>query len=418
MFCISDEVPYLPSTVNNILVNLQESKKIILTLLDLIQNSFTANTCKDSNKVFNAIQAAFLLGKDNGGKLLVFNASNSMTITSKMKTNNIVNIPKEELIYTPTDDKQFANLGINMTNENVSVDLFISSDVFVNLITLNQLCDFTNGNLYFYKSFKLDIHYKNLFNQIRRVLTRPMSWEAVMRTRFSRGYKTNNIITPVLISNGDLLIMSTVDSDQTYTLQLDLSEIDPQSQQIQQNQVNNLNNEPFVYIQNALLYTHSDGTRRIRIHNLCIPITNKLFEYYESIDVEALATFYTKLTVEKIFKTKKTSNSVLSIEASYKAFINSVLSTQSTLKKELPDNLVYLPLYILGMLKHRICCKDEIAQKLDVDLSNYLRIKVQKLSLNDIMPFIFPRLYPIHQILYDNSLGYYDENNSVTLPAV
>jgi hypothetical protein len=122
------------------------------------------------------------------------------------------------------------------------------------------------------------------------------------------------------------------------------------------------------------------------------------------------------LTIDRIFKTKKIANSVLASEASYKALISSVMAT--LLRKELPQNLMYLPLYFLGMIKHRVSCKDELERKLDVDLSNYLRIKLQKLSVNDIMSFIYPKIFAIHQILLDNTIGNIDENGVVALPQV
>jgi hypothetical protein len=94
------------------------------------------------------------------------------------------------------------------------------------------------------------------------------------------------------------------------------------------------------------------------------------------------------------------------------------MSSQQSLKKELPNNLVFLPLYVLGMLKHRVCCKDELEKKLDVDLSNYLRIKLQKLSIDDMMPFVYPRIYPFHQILINPAIGSYDENGIIVLHEV
>ena len=99
------------------------------------------------------------------------------------------------------------------------------------MITLNQICDYTNVNLFFYKNFRLGAHYKNIFNQIRKVLTRLTCLEAVVRTRFSRGYKITNFLTPVLISNTDLMICSALDSDQTYTVALDVCEESPISSQ-------------------------------------------------------------------------------------------------------------------------------------------------------------------------------------------
>jgi hypothetical protein len=94
---------------------------------------------------------------------------------------------------------------------------------------MNQICDYSNGNIYFYKNFRMETHYKNIFNQIRRCLTRNMAWEAVMRTRFSRGYKISSFTNPVLISNNDLLVLPQVDCDQSYTMGLEVTEQDKPS---------------------------------------------------------------------------------------------------------------------------------------------------------------------------------------------
>ncbi len=70
------------------------------------------------------------------------------------------------------------------------------------------------------------------------------------------------------------------------------------------------------------------------------------------------------------------------------------------------------------MLKHRVCCKDELDRKLDVDVSNYLRIKLQKLNVDDCMAFIYPRIYNFTEILSNPSIGSYDENGIIVLPNV
>ena len=165
-----------------------------------------------------------------------------------------------------------------------------------------------------------------------------------------------------------------------------------------------------------MLYTHPGGTRRIRVHNSCYPTSARLNEVYESIDTDVLAVYYMKQTIDKILKTKKISNSVLSTESAYKAFTANVLSQLPTSKRELPENLSYLPLYLLGILKHRVCCKDELERKFDVDLSNFLRVKIQKMNYSDVLSFIYPRIYSLHQIIYDENIGNYDENQIVHLP--
>lgn len=131
MLCVADEEIFLPTMHKNLLVDLHNSNKAIISALDLIQSCFTTNTCKDSNKIFTAISAGYLLAKQTGGKLIVFNASQSMTVSAKMKSQNTINIPKDELVYTPTDDKKISTMGINMTNENISCDLFLTSESYI-----------------------------------------------------------------------------------------------------------------------------------------------------------------------------------------------------------------------------------------------------------------------------------------------
>ena len=68
----------------------------------------------------------------------------------------------------------------------------------------------------FYKKFKIELHYKIIFNQIRLVLSRPICWEAVNRIHFSSEYKISSYSTPILVANVDLFIFHVGDSDQNY----------------------------------------------------------------------------------------------------------------------------------------------------------------------------------------------------------
>jgi protein transport protein SEC24 len=254
-------------------------------------------------------------------------------------------------------------------------------------------------------------------------MNKPLSLECVMRTRISSGYKVSSFITPVLISHGDLMRMSTVDENQTYTVILDFQS---QSTTPQNKEKDNVNMggliqeecEPFIYIQSALLYTHRDGSRRVRIHNLCMPTSKKISEIHESVDCEALSAFYIKILIEKIFKTKKIVNSIISVENMFKTLISSVFSSMHSHTKDLPGNLEYLPLYFCGIVKNRVACKDEIGLKLDIDTSNYFRIKILKMNVNEIINFIYPKFYQIHHLLVDQKLGVVDQEGQIQLPEI
>lgn len=130
MLCVSDENIFLPCPINTLVGNISDYKKQIISILDLIQNSFNNSITKDSNKLFHAINAGYLLTKGSGGKFLVFNASQSIINLPRMKSTKANSIPKDEIVYSPTDDLALKNMAINLSSEHISLDIYIASENF------------------------------------------------------------------------------------------------------------------------------------------------------------------------------------------------------------------------------------------------------------------------------------------------
>ena len=428
MLTVNDEEMFLPTSKDNLIFSVQKDKDKILQILDLIQNTFNKNNqniinnnCKDSIHIFSSIVGAYLIGKNLGGQIILFSSSNILNTLPNMNGGYDKNMTKEQLAYSALDKKKLRNIGINLTNENIGCNIFASADSQINTFTLNQICEYTNGHLYFFKKFNMDLHYKNIFNQIRRVLTRPIAWEGVNRTRFSLGYRISSYSTPILITNGDLFVFPTTDSDQNY-----LFSVSPPPSKTEDGEGSEKKNdfnqdfskkENYVYIQSALLYSYGDGTRRIRVHNLCLPITTNIKYIYNEVNSEILATHYLKDTIDKLYKTKNISNAIISTDTQFKHFIDKVMSSQYKMNKELLPNLEYLPLYMIGMFKHRIFCKEEIEKNYDIDISNFLRISLQKLSSQEILSFIVPSIYSLHELENDKNIGTYNsETGEFNMP--
>lgn len=53
------------------------------------------------------------------------------------------------------------------------------------------------------------------------------------------------------------------------------------------------------YVQCALLYTNSNGERRIRVHTLSVPLVKDLADLFRSTDGAATSALIAKLAVEK-----------------------------------------------------------------------------------------------------------------------
>lgn len=223
------------------------------------------------------------------------------------------------------------------------------------------------------------------------------------KTRISRGFKESNYSTLVLMTNNDYFIFPTGDSDQHYLFSIEplSSESNPLKKKEENIDKNNINNS-YIFFQTSLLYSYWDGSRRIRIHNLCLPITSNIRYIFKKVNSELLASYYLKDSISKIYKTKSISNSIISIDEKFKYFINKVMSIQQRMNKEILTNLSYLPLYILGIFKHRIFCKEEIEKNYDLDISNYLRFSLPKLNY-----IIYPSIYSLHEFEYNKELGTY-----------
>ena len=279
---------------------------------------------------------------------------------------------------------------------------------------MNQLAEYTNGNIYLYKNFKIETHYKNLFNQIRRVLSREIVWEGVLRTRFSHGYKINEYITQVLTTNIDLFVFPTCDSDQTFHVGLSLLDENADAAK-----TNLTMKDSQLYIQSALLYSYGNGTRRIRIHNLCVPLSDNPKDIYLAGNTDITVIHLMKSAIDKLYKSKKMNDALLSLENNFKSMIMNQFCYIDRKKKELITNLSLLPLYILGMYKNRILCKNELDKRLDIDLSNYIRIKLQRMEVNEIMSFILPKIFALHECYSDSTIGSKNmETGEVVLPSL
>ena len=111
-------------------------------------------------------------------------------------------------------------------------------------------------------------------NDLYRALTREMAWEAVGRIRVSTGFKQISSFGNILVKakTADLLSLPCLDEDKTFVYEIERDETPGKEQE--RRKFDSVVGSSHMFIQTALLYTASDGTRRIRVHNACIPLTN------------------------------------------------------------------------------------------------------------------------------------------------
>ena len=408
MFYVNDDKDiFIPTSIDNLLVSLSKNKNKLIQIIESIQNNIynqLANNDKiktkekNATKIFEAIKSVNLFGGVFGGKILIFSGSDikNLEMMNHIKDENDLENESEEGYNKNLEraGKKLGQLGIDLTYNNFSINFFQSCDEFCKILTINQMCDNSNGNIYFYKNFNSDLHYKNLYSQIKRVLTNECQIEGTLKLRLSNGFYIKEYITSVLLYNRKLFVFPVHDCDQKYTVLLTMSS---QEEETKENISTSIDN--YIYIQSCLLYSHGDGTRRMRVHNLCMPISSNNKQIYESIDPEFLATFWARKIPHITYKHRNLEKGVNKIEKEFFEMMREYFNNQVYNNHELSNEMKMLILLFLGIMK--ICLfnkKKDSGFQNDIDLSNYYRLKFTRIPTDEILAFIYPRIYMLDYI--------------------
>jgi protein transport protein SEC24 len=165
-------------------------------------------------------------------------------------------------------------------------------------------------------------------------------------------------------------------------------------------------------MQSCLLYSHGDGTRRMRVHNLCLPISTNNKEIFESIDPEFLACFLATKSSHFIYKYSNIEKSMDKIENQFMNMITGYFTAQEYNNKNINDDMCKLILLFLGVMKLSLFNKNKASGYLnDIDLSNFFRLKIVRMTTEEILCFIYPRIYLLDNILNINIEDFPDTVN-------
>jgi len=184
---------------------------------------------------------------------------------------------------------------------------------------------------------------------LTRYLTRKIGFESVMRVRCTRGLSIHTFHGNFFVRSTDLLSLPNVNPDSGYGMQISYEE--------------SLADVKTVCFQAALLYTSSKAERRIRVHTMCLPVTESLSDVMFSADQQCIIGLLSKMAVDRSLSSN--------LSDARDAFINATVDVFSAFKLSqnlpsgvsglvAPQNLQLLPLYILSLLKQAslldYCC--------------------------------------------------------------
>jgi protein transport protein SEC24 len=137
--------------------------------------------------------------------------------------------------------------------------------------------------MHYYQNYN-NIRYANKFEfELTRNLTRQQGWEAVLRIRVSDNYKIVSHYGSHYMRARNLVCIPCIHADHTIGVEITNG-----------NKLKNSNSIDAVYVQSALLYTTSEGKRRIRVHTIEVPLVNNSFDVIKNINVNSMMTLITR----------------------------------------------------------------------------------------------------------------------------
>ncbi|GLJ22020.1 hypothetical protein SUGI_0412500 [Cryptomeria japonica] len=371
-----------------LIVPISECREHVEQLLESIPTMFQHNKIPES--AFGAaIKGAFLAMKSTGGKLLVFQSVlPSVGIgalsarEAEGRANTIAGEKEVHKLLQPAD-KTLKTMAIEFAEFQVCVDLFLTSQSYVDIASITVVPRTTGGQVYYYYPFSAVADSAKLYNDLRWNITRPQGFEAVMRVRCSQGLQVQDYFGNFCKRIPTDVDLAGIDCDKTIMVTFKHDDKFQEGSEC--------------CFQCAVLYTTVYGERRIRVTTLSLPCTSVLSNLFRGADLDAQFTYFLKQAGNEIPTTPlkqvrdQMTELCISILHTYRKFCATASSSGQLI---LPEALKLLPLYTLALTKGTGLRSD-----VRIDDRSYWLTRVASISASLSVPLVYPRMFPIHNLL-------------------
>ena len=379
---------FLPQP-NDLLVNLSEAREGLVSLLSNLGAMYEHATSPGS-ALGAALQAAFKLISVHGGKIEVLTASLPSLGPGALKRREDPKLyggPRESSMLTP-GSPFYKTFPIDCSRHQVSVDMWVFGAAYNDLATLSCLPRYTGGQTFYYPKFDARVPQdaERFATELGNVLASPVSFEAVLRMRATRGIRPTSFYGNFFVRSSDLLALPSVAPDQSYVIECEIEET---------------LNQPIVVFQSVVLHSTSDGERRIRVITLALPTTTSLSEVYASADPVAITAVLAAKAVEKSLHARLDDargylrTRLAEMLYNYRATMTNARGSSGAQPLSIAANLVSLPLLVLGLLR---CPGLRISTQLSPDQRAYSHTLLSTLPMQRLVPYLVPNFYALHSM--------------------
>ncbi|EHH64750.1 hypothetical protein EGM_18058 [Macaca fascicularis] len=385
MMVVSDVADMFVPLLDGFLVNVNESRAVITSLLDQIPEMF-ADTRETETVFVPVIQAGMeaLKAAECAGKLFLFHTSLPIAeAPGKLKNRDdrkLINTDKEKTLFQPQTGA-YQTLAKECVAQGCCVDLFLFPNQYVDVATLSVVPQLTGGSVYKYACFQVENDQERFLSDLRRDVQKVVGFDAVMRVRTSTGIRAVDFFGAFYMSNTTDVELAGLDGDKTVTVEFKHDD--------------RLNEESGALLQCALLYTSCAGQRRLRIHNLALNCCTQLADLYRNCETDTLINYMAKFAYRGVLNSpvKAVRDTLITQCAQILAcYRKNCASPSSAGQLILPECMKLLPVYLNCVLKSDVL---QPGAEITTDDRAYVRQLVTSMDVAETNVFFYPRLLPL-----------------------
>ncbi|XP_015976557.2 protein transport protein Sec24C isoform X2 [Rousettus aegyptiacus] len=419
MMVVSDVADMFVPLLDGFLVNVNESRAVITSLLDQIPEMF-ADTRETETVFAPVIQAGMeaLKAAECAGKLFLFHTSLPIAeAPGKLKNRDdrkLINTDKEKTLFQPQTGT-YQSLAKECVAQGCCVDLFLFPNQYVDVATLSVVPQLTGGSVYKYTCFQVENDQERFLSDLRWDVQKVVGFDAVMRVRTSTGqswleksrwgakFGREASGTCYTFSSDPVHVVSGIRAVDFFgafymsnTTDVELAGLDgDKTVTVEFKHDDRLSEESGALLQCALLYTSCAGQRRLRIHNLALNCCTQLADLYRNCETDTLINYMAKFAYRGVLNSPvKTVRDTLITQCAQilACYRKNCASPSSAGQLILPECMKLLPVYLNCVLKSDVL---QPGAEVTTDDRAYIRQLVTSMDVAETNVFFYPRLLPL-----------------------
>lgn len=376
--------PFLPLE-DGLFVNPYESQHVVESLFARIEAMFDGNPL--SEPVFGAaLEVAYQALEKTGGKISVVLGSlpsyGPGTVAIRDASKGYTGEREKEL-YT-ADSKFYKDLGKKFALAGIGLDLFMFPSGLIEVANIGVVSQLSGGHEYLYPVYVPERDGRKFIADFCRSCQGEIGTQVSLKIRCSTGLQVAAYFGNFQHDEWDQdPNLGSIDSHSTFGILFKYDgKLDPKLD---------------VHFQSALLYTSSDGQRRVRINNIIASVTDQYKMTINFIDADACVGLIARDNISRLgeFTLKelrlRLNDRLIDVFTAYRQKVST----------SLPPSQLLMPMTLRSFIPYLLCIQKSRPfrdQKLNADIRVYYARVMNSMSIDELATFLYPRIMGLHNL--------------------